>query len=194
MRRLTKSERVLLVILAIVAVTAWPVRRHHVRIEAWWWHLRHGEVVRVADYVVPAPKNWYVTSMGEDHELMFRIDNDDRSLSPTRGAKPRFPTEISVSASLAAFTARRLDLWSSFEGSQLRKRGVEPVIRTFSIDGEPFSCLGGQRLSQLLRPQFYPDPAVWTCQSAGRLLLMITATDADMAQVWEIVSHIHKKS
>jgi hypothetical protein len=195
MRRLIKSEHVLLVILAIVVMAAWLAYRFHVQVEAWWWHVRHGETVTVAGYVVPAPRNWYVMNVGEEDELMIRLDSDDHSQASARDRKPRFRAEISLMVYPAAFTARRLDFWTSFEGSQLKKRGLEPVVRKFSFDGEALSCVGGQRFSEMLKsPKFYEsDPNVWTCQSAGRLWLQIMATDADMPQVWDIVSHTHKK-
>jgi len=195
-RRLTDSEGVLLLILVIVVMAAWPAYRYRAYIAAWWWHLRHGEVVTVADYLVPAPKNWYVMDVGEEDQLMIRLDTDDRGQGPARDRRPRFPAEISLMVFPTAFTAERLDLWTSFEASRLKKGGVEPVFRKLSFDNEAVTCVGGQRFSQMLKsPQFYKsDPDVWTCQSVGRLWLQIMATDADMPQVWDIVSRIRKKS
>ena len=196
MRRITDSEIVFLLIVVVLALPAWIAYQHRVQIEAWWWHRRHGEVVTVADYVVPAPRNWYVAYLTQDNEMMIRLDTDDHSEAPSDGKKMRFQAQITLFTSSVSFTSEKLDSWTSFQSLLLKKNGAEPALRKYSLDCETLSCVGGQRFSQAVRsPQFYEsDPAVWTCQSAGRLFLLITATDADMHQVWDIVAHIRKKS
>src|SRR5579863_3913049 len=164
--------------------------------ESWWWHFRHGEVVAVADYQVPAPRNWYVQDVGDGDQMMIRLDTDDRPGEQVQGKKPRLPSMITMYSGNSAYTIGKLDLWTSFQVSMLKKKGVEPVLRTFNLDDEALSCVGGQKLTAALKaPQFWSnDPNTWWCQSSGRLWLQIMATDADMPQVWLIVSHIHKKS
>lgn len=80
--------------------------------------------------------------------------------------------------------------------SMLKKEGVDPVARTFDFDGETLSCVGGGSFEQLLKsPEFFEsDPNTWECWSSGWLQMRIMATDADMGEVWKIVSGIRKKS
>jgi len=195
-RRLTKSESVLLVLLLVIATLAWVNYRYHVRIEAWWWHHQHGEVLAVAEYRVPAPDDWYVEGSGEDSQTLILLNGlAVANRSPWNGKLP-FTAVISVSTRSSVLTMEKLDRWTSFVASQIKKRGVEPVFRKLSFDGETLSCVGGEKISQMVEgPQFYEsDPNVWSCWSSGRLQLNITSTDAHMPQVWDIVSHIRRKS
>jgi len=193
-RRLEKSERVLLVILVVVATLAWVNYRYHVRIAAWWWHHQHGEVIAMAGYSVPAPDDWYVEDNGDDNKVLILLNKQARS-SMWDGKLP-FTAVISVSARSSPWTEQKLDSWTSFQSSQLKKRGVEPVFRKFSFDGETLSCVGGEKFSEATKgQQFYEsDPNHWSCWSSGRLELNITATDAHMPQVWDVVSQIRRKS
>jgi hypothetical protein len=103
---------------------------------------------------------------------------------------------IDASETLRARTTDKLDLWTSFQASSMKKRGIEPSFQNFSFDGESLSGVGGQRVSQVVnrRQLLTSDPGTWSCQSSGRLELIITPTDDNMPQVWRIVSHIRKKS
>jgi hypothetical protein len=195
-RRLKNSERVLLVILLIVATVAWVNYRYHFRIAAWWWHHQHGEVMAIADYSVPAPDNWYVEDISEDHRVMILLNQQGRIRNSSWDGKLPFTAVVAVSIRSSAWTEQKLNSWSSFEASQIKKRGVEPVFRKFSFDGETLSCVGGEKVSQASQgQQFYEsDPNLWSCWSSGRLELNISATDAHMPQVWNVVEHIRRKS
>jgi hypothetical protein len=194
--RLKQSERVLLIVLVVVATLAWLNYRYHVRIEAWWWHHQHGEVITIAGYQVPAPTNWYVDDAGDGDQMLIRMDTDDGPGDQANRRKPSFLSRIALYTSSSAYTTGKLDLWTTFQSSFLKKKGVEPVLRRFSLGDEALSCVGGQKFAESVKaPQFLKnDPNIWTCQSSGRLWLHIVATDADMQQAWAIVSHIHKTS
>jgi len=196
LRQLKKSERILLVILLVVASLAWVNYRYHVRIATWWWHHQHGEVVAIADYSVPAPDDWYVEDIAEDHQVLILLNQQGRFRNSSSDSKLPFTAVVSVSTRTSEWTEQRLNSWTSFEASQIKKRGVEPISRRFSFDGETLSCVGGDTMSHATQtPEFYEsDPNLWSCRSSGRLELNITSTEANMPQVWNVVEHIRRKS
>jgi len=150
------------------------------------------------------PKNWLVLETDEKDSQSVRLDTDDRTGNPRQDRKPRFRSSVSVFLNNTLFTSERLGRFTSIEASKVTTHGHEPALRSFEFDGEKLSCVGGETFNQMLAsarpsapppPQFYEkDPNIWTCQSSGRLFLQVLATDADLPQVWEIVSHIRKKS
>jgi len=194
--RLKQSERVLLLILAVVATLAWVNYRYHIRIATWWWHHQHGEVLSIADYSVPAPDNWYLEDIGEDHQVLILLNQQGRIRNSSWDGNVPFTAVVAVSIRSSAWTEQKLNSWTSFEASQIKKRGVEPAFRKLSFDGETLSCVGGEKLSQASQgQQFYEsDPNLWSCRSSARLELNITSTDINMPQVWNIVEHIRRKS
>ena len=183
-----------LVILTIVAIEAY---RYRVLIEARIWHMRHGDEVAVADYRVPVPKNWYVMDTGDDGRLLTRLDTDDRTGNPVRDHKARFHAFVSIDLSRTLSTMERLDLWTSLKTSMIKKQGIDPISRSFTFDGERLSCVGGERFSQFAAktPQFFESDAnTWECMSSGQLQVRFAGADADLPQVWEIISHIRRRS
>jgi hypothetical protein len=91
----------------------------------------------------------------------------------------------------------KLERWTTIQTSMVKKEGSEPDVRTFNLDGETISCVGGQRFSQFAAktPQFFEsDPNSGGCMSSGQLQVQFAGADADMPQVWNIVSHIRKRS
>ncbi len=192
---MTESALGRLLVYLIVVIAVWGAYRYRVHFESWWWHLRHGEVIAIADYIVPAPTNWYVKDATNDGGMMIRLDTDDRAVDGTPDKNPRWPAAITLSTRSSVFTIEKIDAWTSLQESVVKKSGVEPAFRRFNFDGETLSCVGGQKFSQALKgPRFHENnPSVWSCESSGRLGLLIMATDADMPQVWDIVSGIHKR-
>jgi hypothetical protein len=176
-------------------VSAWLAFAYRIPIEAWIWHLRHGRSDVFAKYVVPAPANWYVEDTDEYIHTLIRLDTEDRTGNPKRDKKQRFHAVITLSTH-AAFKPGQFDFMSSAQSSMLKKQGIDPVVRTFDFDGETLSCVGGGRFEQVLKsPDFFEsDPNAWDCWSSGWLEMQIMATDADMADIWKIVSGIRKKS
>ena len=185
---------VLVVLLTIGAIEAY---RYRVLIETRIWHLRHGDEIVLLDYRVPVPKNWYVMDTGDDGRLLIRLDTQDRTGNPMRNRKGRFHAFVSIDFSRTLSTMERLDFWTSMQTSMVKKQGSEPNQRSFNFNGETLSCVSGQKFSQIAprTPQFLEgDANTGECMSSGQLQLRFAGTDADMPQVWEIVSHIRKRS
>jgi hypothetical protein len=187
-----RSTAARLVIYLMVPGFAWLAFAYRVHIETWIWHFRHGRSDVFAKYVVPAPTNWYVDDTDEHIHTLIRLDTEDRTGDPKRDKKGRFHSVITLSTHTAANTEK----WVSRQSSILKKAGVDPVMRTFDLDGEQMFCVGGARFGQMVEaPKFYEsDPNAWQCWSSGWLEMGIMATDADMGEVWKIVSGIRKKS
>jgi hypothetical protein len=193
---MTQGRAIGLIVLVIALVSGWAFYRHRISIEAWWWHERHGEVVGIGGYSIPAPKDWYVQDDDDTTDILTLIDDQGRTSSPVEGKKLKFTAVIVASLRPTAATPEKLDFWTRFQASEVRQKGVEPVFRRFDLGAETLSCVGGLNLSQALQGrQFYvSDPVIWHCWSSGALSLDITAAEADMALAWEIVAQIHKKS
>lgn len=47
------------------------------RIEAFFWHLRHGTSVVVGDYRFPAPNGWYIENLSQNDVVMFDLQSGD---------------------------------------------------------------------------------------------------------------------
>lgn len=184
-------------LLAILCVCVFEAYRYRVLIQTRLWHLRHGETLVVDHFVVPVPRNWYVKDTGDDSRLLIRLDTEDRSGDPSRDQKGRFHAFVSIDFSKTLFTMEKLERWTTIQTSMVKKEGSEPDVRTFNLDGETISCVGGQRFSQFAAktPQFFEsDPNSGGCMSSGQLQVQFAGADADMPQVWNIVSHIRKRS
>lgn len=189
MGSLMERPRVRSIVLALVVLAAaWGAYGHCVRIEAWLWHLRHGTSINVGNHVVPVPANWYVESQEGGGQLLVRIDTSDQMPSKKLKAHASillFPENPLNDLDLARLTS--LDLMS------LKKDGVEPVLRrTFNAGGGTISCAGGDEPRS--RGMYDVDPLRWHCKSSTGLWITVGSTDADLGQVWEIVSGIRKKS
>jgi hypothetical protein len=178
--------------LLIFLAATWLAFSRRIRIEAWVWHLRHGQSDVFAKYIVPAPTNWYVDKREEQLYTLIRMDTEDRTGDPRRDKKRKFHAIIVFST----HPLMQGEGWLSQRLLMLRREGIDPVIRRFDVDGETMSCVGGERLEQVLKSSrlFESDPNAWECQSSGWLEVRIAATEADMPDVWKIVSHIRKKS
>jgi hypothetical protein len=190
--------------LMVVGVATWIGYRYRILAENWYWHLRHGDTLAIDEYRVPVPRNWFVAETGDKAWLLFRLDTDDHTADPRRDKRGRSHAFVGVELTNAALTSEKLKKITSFEASVAKQHRSEPASRNFEFDGEKLSCVGGRTLNQMLasvRPsappltQFYEkEPNIWNCQSSGRLYLQLSGTDADMPQIWEIVSHIRKRS
>jgi hypothetical protein len=181
-------------ILVIVMMAAWLTYRHWISLETWGWHVRHGQELQVSEYVVPAPKNWHVQNTGEDSWLLTRLDTQDTTGNPARDKKARFHAFVSIFLSRTASTPERLKSWANHVGAGTAENDKPPVVRSFNINGETLTCVGGRRFEKMLKaPEFYEsDPAVWECESSWRLNLQALSTDADMPEVWNILSGIRR--
>jgi hypothetical protein len=62
-----------LVIISLVLLSFIPVRR----IEAFYWHWRHGTFVEIGTYRFPVPKQWYVDHVSADDFLIADLNTGD---------------------------------------------------------------------------------------------------------------------
>lgn len=58
------------------------------RIEAFYWHLRHGVFINVGVYHIPVPKHWYVADHSSNDVMMVDLDTGDGILVRTSSARP----------------------------------------------------------------------------------------------------------
>jgi hypothetical protein len=186
-----------IVVLTLLIIGGFEAYRYRVLIETRIWHLRHGDEIVLVNYRVPVPKNWYVIDTGDEGRLLVRLDTEDHTGNPMRDQKGQFHAFLSVDFPRTLSTANKLDLWTSLQTSTIKEEGSEPAQRSFNLDGETLSCVGGSKFSQIApkTPQFFESDAnTWQCMSSGQLEIRFAGTDADMPQLWEIVSHIRTRS
>lgn len=60
------------------------------RIEAYYWHVRHGNSVEVGRYRFPVPKEWYVDSYSTNDVMLIDLDTGDGIMVRTSSAPDRF--------------------------------------------------------------------------------------------------------
>ena len=169
----------------------WLAFSYRIRIETWIWHLRHGKADVFAKYIVPVPGNWYVKDSDAEFHLLIRLDTQDRTGDPRRDRRRAHAIIV-----LSTHPLVKTERWLSVQSSRLKEDGIDPVVRTFDFDGETMSCVGGGKFERMLKsPNILEnDPNTWECWSSGRLEMHIMATDADMDDIWKIVSGIRKQS
>jgi len=152
------------------------------RIESWWWHLRHGGSETVFGYVIPVPKDWWVQDTSDNWQFLVGLENH----AGLRGGKIVSPPSISLMRERPEHDVAH---WTSTMAEIAQKNEhVTPSLRRIDIGEEKLYCYG--------RPQtFLPelDAVMWNCR-ADALGIMITASEADMPKIWDIVSGIRKKA
>ena len=70
-----KISAVLIVAAVVFLVVLQFVPVH--RIEAYYWHLRHGSSVAIGSYRFPVPKQWYVNYISADDVLLVNLNTGD---------------------------------------------------------------------------------------------------------------------
>ena len=177
----------LIIFLLVAAGAAWFVYGRYSRLEVWLWHLRHGTVAEFGEYTVPVPNNWYIENSSEPdiHQLLVRFDTDNK----TRDGKWK---EHAVIQLLLTSPVKNLDQWVSGNIILLsnENKTETAVQRAFDLQGDSLSCVGGTTLTL---PGVDSGMRTWHCKSSRQLELLIAAGDADMNQVWEIISGIRRK-
>ncbi len=183
-----RSKAKFIVLALVVLALAWGIFSHRLRIETWLWHMRHGNAVNVGNFVIPVPANWYVQDEGNGGKLLVRIDTSDQT--PYKRLKAHAGMLLLPERPLSDLELGRM---TSLDTASMKRNGADTVLqRTFSPDGGSISCVGGEKLGSM--GIYDIEPTSWSCKSPAGLWVMVTATDPDMAQVWEIVSGIRKKS
>ncbi len=83
-------------VLSLVFLRFIPVRR----IEAFYWHVRHGTSVEVGSYRFPVPKQWYVDHYSANDVMLVDLNTGDgitvrTSSGPSRSTLPAWEALIS---------------------------------------------------------------------------------------------------
>jgi|GEM_PF-3062918 len=183
------SKRKLTQILLVVAVAlaGWSGYGERLRITAWVWHVRHGGVLRLGDYLIPVPINWYVNDYGPGDQILIRLDHAKGMSSNST----HLPATISL---LEEPPLKDINYWESFVTSEYKKRGTDAVLhREISLDSETLDCVGGNALPAAEGKKI-PIGVSWDCRSLGSLEILITGQADDLNQVWDIVSRIRNGS
>ncbi|MFL6440021.1 MAG: hypothetical protein ACJ71Q_20790 [Terriglobales bacterium] len=97
------------------------------RIEAYIWHFRNGNIVGVAQYRLPAPKQWFVERNSDGGVIMVDLNTGDTIWAQKSGL----------------LKGRALSLWSE---SVNRASAESQTLKTtrqrdFHINGETFRCI-----------------------------------------------------
>ena len=85
-----------------------------------------------------------------------------------------------------------VNLQLSKQLDMLKKSGVDTVLQQdVNVTGDVISCIGGHKFDSY--GLYDSDPVTWYCKSFGGLDMVLTATEVDLKEAWNIVSHIEKK-
>ena len=79
-------------VLIVIAVTSLVVL-HYIplrRIEAYYWHLRHGSSVTIGRYQFPVPKQWYVDYVSASDVMLVNLNTGDGIMVNTGAGPHRF--------------------------------------------------------------------------------------------------------
>ena len=117
-----KIGTVILAIGAGVLICFYYIPKH--RIEAYFWHLRHGHTIDVGQYRVPVPQQWYVERISENDAMLINLTTGDSILALTNGL-PK-PT---------------LSAWSNLTRRSANETMKPTGQRDFRISGESFLCI-----------------------------------------------------
>ncbi len=77
---------VALVMVCLAFLRFVPVRR----IEAYYWHVRHGNSIEVGSYRFPVPKQWYVVSYSTSDVMLMDLNTGDGVTVRTSSTSHRF--------------------------------------------------------------------------------------------------------
>jgi hypothetical protein len=166
------------VVVFFLVAAVWFGYQKRMSIIALWWHVAHHGTLQFGPYSVPVPLNWYVHDFAAGDKLLFRLNRDPRTLQAGQ-----YPVAVDV---LDRPSRMDLNVWiaQSVAGAQQDKNQVQR--RDFSFNGEKMVCLAEG-------PGANPAAArSWRCRSSDRLELLLTAPEADMGEVWKIVSGIRR--
>jgi len=173
-------------LLAVVLIAGlWAAHHHWIRVRSFAWHLRHGQSLELGEYIFPLPWNWYAQDTGNGKQVLGRLDTDDRT--------PR--KRMKAHASIVLLPTQKnqdVDLQLSKQAGILKKGGIETILQqNVNVDGDVISCIGGHKFHSY--GLYDIDPVTWYCKSFGGLDLTLTATEVDLKQAWDIVSHVQRK-
>jgi hypothetical protein len=135
---------VILVIVSVVFLEFIPTRY----IEAYYWHLRHGNSVEVGSYRFPVPKRWYVDSFSANDALLVDLNTGD-----------------SIVVRMSSVRGRpALGLWDALVSRPMLDGSTKILVRKeLQINGEMFLCYEKNLDTKSVR--LYPIE----CRSEGAL-------------------------
>lgn len=82
-----------------------------------------------------------------------------------------------------------LELWNQLD--ILKKGGTDTILqKNVNLNGDVISCVGGHKVDSY--GLYDIDPVMWYCKSFGGLDIVLTATEVDLEEAWDIISHIEK--
>ena len=173
-------------LLAIVLIMAlWATHHHWIRVRSVAWHVRHGRALQVGDYVFSIPWNWYPQDTGNGKQVLARLDTEDRT------PRKRMKAHASI-VLMPAKANQNVDLQLSKQLDMLKKGGVDTVLQqNVNVRGDTISCIGGHKFDSY--GLYDIDPVTWYCKSLGGLDMTLSATEVDLKESWEIISHIQRK-
>jgi hypothetical protein len=129
--------------MALVVLRFIPVSR----IEAYYWHLRHGTTVTVGNYQFPVPKQWYVYYISANNVLLVDLDTGDGIMVLTSSV-PRFTLED----------------WEVLKGRPAPDGNPKVLGRKeFQVGGETIACI--EKNLDVKAMRLYPIE----CRSEGAL-------------------------
>lgn len=175
-----------LLLLAIVLVGAlWALHHHWARVNSVAWHLRHGRALQFGEYVLPVPWNWYPRNTANGTQILARLDTEDRTPQERKKAHASIVLSPKV-------THQDVDLQLAKQLDFLKKSGVETVLQqNLNVYGDVISCIGGHKFHS--DGLYDIDPVTWYCKSVGGLDMTLTATEVDLKEAWDIISHIERR-
>ena len=123
-------------------------------------------------------------------QLLFRLDTSDHS--PRKRIKVH--SVISLDVLAKAMTDQDLAFVLSREKEAMERQGIHPILeRTLNLEGVSLSCIGDTTTLNS-KGIFDIEPISWTCISPGGPKVGMQASEPDFDEVWDIGSHIRKKS
>ena len=144
---------VTLVIVCFVFLRFIPVHR----IEAYYWHVRHGNSVEVGRYRVPVPKQWYVVSYSTNDVMLVDLNTGDGITVRRSSASDRFTL-----ASWDALVSRPMADGSTkiLERKELQVSGerilcIETNLDTESVRLYPIQCRSETGLEVTFQPYIF---------------------------------------
>jgi hypothetical protein len=182
--RVSRNPVVLISIVIVVSLCVTYVYR--IRVMAALWHFRNGHTMTFESYIVPVPSNWYPKNVGNGNELLVRLKTE--SGGQQKDGNP--PASILLLSGrkrneeeIDRLFSQEQTLWGGANANKMSSR-------VFDISGETVTCIGGTRLES--SGLYKVDPTVWRCKSTGGLEIRVIASDLDIPEAWDVVTHIKK--
>lgn len=179
-----KKFGVIIVAFGILSFCVYFAYQKRFQISSRIWQIKHRGLMSFAGYSIPVPANWYVQNEDGDSVGMLRFDYN---LQPT---EPSIHPRATI-AFMNESPITDIDKWVGIVSSAFRLKETEPAERSMvTADGERFSCVGGKVPPPPIRD--VPPVVAWQCRSNGRLEILLTGTEQDMNQSWDILSRIQR--